>query len=366
MKEILPKLFLWLKKAWSIIAIFSVVFGFYVYFHEKKPDVQFTIIGDANVFDIYKSVNDLEVFFLGKNIEKENLNLKIYSISVENTGEADILKNLYDDNLPWGFEVKNGDIVSAPRIARSSSQYLDSALNPKTVEKRVEFDKVIFEHEKYFVIEFLVLHKKSESPIIVPFGKIAGVDNFKVLVDSEQGRETVLNQLISGGLIMHLIRLFVYTFISILLLVTIVFIIDGIDKIKIKREEKEREKIFQDYLDKEPILNPEVVLFLKNLYIKSGLYGFKKINKRLKNQKFLIQELEKERDIDVWRNTLSPVTTHPVAAINNSYFTFDYYDRSLLRNLIKEKDGSKAIDPSLKAELNRAMPYFNNINRKEK
>ena len=121
--KIVSGLFELFKKAWAVVIIVSVLFSFYTYIHEKTPNIRFTINRDTNVFDINKSVNDLDVFFLGRDIEKENLNLKIYNIKVENSGESDVLENFYDGDLPWGFFVNSGDIVSPPKIVRSSSKY---------------------------------------------------------------------------------------------------------------------------------------------------------------------------------------------------------------------------------------------------
>lgn len=347
----------WTRKTWTVIVVVSVLFGFYSYFHEKKPDVQFMIVGDPNVFDVYKSVNDLEIFFRDKDIEKENLNLKIYTIRVENSGEADILKNSYDDSLPWGFSMDNGEIVSDPRIVKSNSQYLESNLNPRLENGKVEFQKVILEHGKYFIMEFLVLHKKIVAPSLITFGKIAGVDQFIVSRDSEQGKRPALSILLEGSLILHLIKLIVYTTISIILLVITAFIFDRIDKFKIKRNEKKRKAIFQGYVDNDPILNSELALFLEDLYVKSDLYGLKKFRKRLKNEEGLIFELEKKEDSGK-EDWISHATYSP----SNQAFVFPsqlYYNADLLKKLVRSENNMKVFDPSLKIELNKLVPYMN-------
>jgi hypothetical protein len=357
--KVLSALFTWMKKAWTAIVVVSVLFGFYSYFHEKKPDVQFTIVGDPNVFDVYKSVNDLEIFFRNKDIEKEDLNLKIYTIRVENSGEADILKNSYDDSLPWGFSIDDGEIVSDPRIVKSNSQYLELNLNPKLENGHVEFQKVILERGKYFIMEFLVLHKKERAPSLLTFGKIAGIDQFIVSKDSEQERRPALTILLEGSLIMHLIKLIVYTTISIVLLLVAVFISDRIEKIKIKRSEKKRKIIFHEYTDNDPILNQDLALFLEDLYVKNDLYGLKKFRKRIKDERGLLSELEK-RDKQNDKDWISYDSNH---SLDQSFiFPFkQYYNPDMLKKLLRVENNIKTIEPNLKIELNKLIPYLNKI-----
>jgi hypothetical protein len=357
--KVFSMLFAWIKKAWTAIVVVSVLFGFYSYFHEKRPDVQFTIVGDPNVFDVYKSVNDLEIFFRDKNIEKEDLNLKIYTIRVENTGEADILKNSYDESLPWGFSIENGEIVSDPRVVKSNSQYLESNLNPRLENGHVEFQKVILERGKYFIIEFLVLHKKDNAPSILTFGKIAGVDQFIVLRDSEQGKKPTLNILLEGSVIMHLIKLIVYTTFSVILLIVIAFISDRIEKIKIRRKEKKRRIIFQEYTENEPILDSDLSLFLEDLYVKSDLYGVKKFRKRMKDEKGLLSELSKgdTRNDKDW-------IAHTAYHSMDEGFLFplrQYYNKDLLGKLVMVENNTKTLNPNLKIEINKLIPYLNKI-----
>lgn len=350
------------KKAWSLVAILSIIFGFYAYFHEKKPDIQFTIIGDPNVFDVYKSVSDLEVYFQGKNVEKENLNLKVYTIKVENNGESDILKSLYDDNLPWGFSIENGDVVNEVRIVRSNSPYLDLNLKPKVRDGSIEFEKVIFEHGKYFVVELLVLHKKSDIPVLVPFGKIAGIDQFVVARDSEQEKKPVWRQLLDGSFIVHLTRWIVYTVISILLLLLLAFSSEKINQIREERIRKKRETVFQDYVSNEPILNPDVVSLLKDVYVRDGLSGLKKFRKELKNEKKLISEVEKTSEYEYIHSAFGDGPYHVMAGQS---FPYDFlnFDKELLRRLILTSNDTKILDSSLKAELNKALSHLNKIDK---
>jgi hypothetical protein len=367
MKDFFSKL---INKVWSFIIIMSVLFGFYAYFHEKKPDMQFTVLSDPNVFDRYRSVNDLEVFFQRKNVEEENLNLKVYTLRVENNGEADILKNYYDDNLPWGFSIDSGEIVSDPRIVRNNSQYLDENLKPSVKDGRVTFQKVIFERGKYIILEFLVLHKKTENPSIKPFGKIAGVDNFPVLMDLEQEKRPFFAQLLDGGLMLHIIRWIVYTVISVILLVLFVFIIDLFGKIKKIFIRKKRQKYFQKYINQDnntvnndPV-NPDVGAFLMDLYVNNGLRGLKELRKRLKHEKQFIFDIEKDRFLERTYKILDEksINHHPVT-MSVEWLDPVSFNEILLKRLVVVSGNSKVLDPKLKSELNRVIPFLNKFDK---
>ncbi len=360
MKAFIKKMLELIKSAWQFIVVISVIFGFYAYFHEKKADVQFEIIADPNVFDVYKSVNDLAIYFQGKDIEKENLNLKVYDIRIENSGESDILKNFYDDSLPWGFSIDNGEIVSDPRTIKSNSEYLDLNLKPKIKENKIEFEKVIFEHGKYFIVEFLILHKKNEIPKLIPFGKIAGIDSFDVIRNADQEKRSFLNQLTNGGIAIHLIRLFAYTSISVLLLLAYVFISDRIEKMKEKRKENRRAEIFQEYLNKNPILIPEVALFLNDLYSKGNLHALIRFRKKMKNERSLLYELEKSMEM----KRIYPESVNSFHSLGQNFMFGNYYNEELLNSLVKRENDIQIIEPSLKAELNKLIPYLNKVNFK--
>ncbi len=358
----MQKFFIWakflVKKAWTVIVVVSVVFGFYAYFHEKVPNVKFTVVGDPNVFDVYKSVSDLEIFFREKNIEKENLNLKIYTIKVENNGESDVLKASYDDGLPWGFSVVNGEIVSEVRVVGGNSDYLNSSINPKIVDGKVEFDRVIFEHGKYFVLEFLVLHSKAERPSLNTFGKIAGIDKFLVFRELQPAQGSIWKQLLGdGGFVIHIARLILYTFVFIVLLVGVIFSVDFYSKVKTKIQENKRDKRFKEYLAREPILNQDLVLFLNNLYVKNDVTGLKKFRNELKDEAGLIASIEAFKKVEYTKDPFK----ENYFIVSGDYLIHSYFNKDLLKALIINDGKTKKMDPSLKVELNKIIPYMNKL-----
>ena len=148
------------KVNWTIVsvilALFFGLFTVYVYYAEH-PNITFDIVNDANVLDVHKPLSELNIYFQGEDIQQSNLNLRIISVKIENTGNVDILQNFYDENDIFGLKINNGQIIES-RLINSNSEYLMSNLNLKTVNNTLELSKPIFEENKYFIVEILILH----------------------------------------------------------------------------------------------------------------------------------------------------------------------------------------------------------------
>ena len=178
---------------------------------EPTPRLNYEILKEIDVLDVRTPVDQLSVTFQGEDIQEENLNLRIYAMRVTNTGEVDILKSQFDQDLIWGLRVTDGRVIEA-RLIESSSSYLNATVNPGIAsDDTVEFPKAIMENGQFFAFNMLVLHSKDRSPVIVPLGKIAGIDEItltKVPVNVE-GPGFAAN-LFAGGLGVQVVRIFIF------------------------------------------------------------------------------------------------------------------------------------------------------------
>ena len=208
--------------------VFGVV-GVYLFLHEKKPDIFFEIISEANVLDLHRPLKDLAISFQGKDIQQENLNLRVLTIRIENRGELDVLQSHFDQNITWGFRITEGEIINEVRLVNSNSGYLESNLKPKVIDKNtVQLQKVIFEREKYFILELLILHEQGKLVEIIPTGKIAGID--KIGVKPCLGKEslTFFEKFIYGGVLINLFRLLAF-FIGLAVFISVAVLIGFIN-----------------------------------------------------------------------------------------------------------------------------------------
>jgi len=317
-----------------LIALFFGIYGIYSTYQENKSEISFEIINEANILDVHEPLSELTISFQGEDIQEKNLNLRIITIRIENSGNVDILQSHYDINDIWGVHLKNGEIVRI-QLIDSNSEYLKTNLKPKINNETIEFTKTIFEKGKYFTIEILVLHNKDKSPEIIPIGKIAGIEKITPIKLSNQKEETIISSVFYGNIFINLIRLIFYVVLTILSLIFIVLSSEKIDQLKIKRR---RKKIYDS-----SILESDTNIFqkrqydiLKNLYVNFGSRIIKRIANYYANESKLLEiidEVKNEDPLDFKeiRNTM----TNNFLRINRNPESWDIDDFAFINYLYK-------------------------------
>jgi hypothetical protein len=183
-----------------IIGVFGLLLTYYyAVIYDKSASIVYDIVSETNVLEIKEDVGYLKVLYRDVDLIESNLNMKIYNVRIINDGRGDILLIHYDENLNWGFEIIDGEIIEIQTIS-SNDKYLVDRINPIIYEgNRVSFERVIFESGKYISLRVVVLHDINYQPYINPLGKIAGVSEIEVIksyliVD----KESLSEQLFSG------------------------------------------------------------------------------------------------------------------------------------------------------------------------
>ncbi|MCK5316364.1 MAG: hypothetical protein KAJ55_00540 [Anaerolineales bacterium] len=223
------------REKWAIFSvILALWFGIFAVYFDNSPNITFDIINEVNVFDVTKPLDDLNISFQGDDLNKRNLNLRIISIKIENTGNVDILQTFYDENVIFGLKIDNGQIIES-RFIDSNSENLNLDLHLKNITDTVEFSKIILDENKYFIVEILVLHDKYKIPNVTPLGKIAGIDNIEIM-KSYTETPSFFDSIVSGPLIVQLSRLLIYPFIFIFMLSIIYIVHFPITKLRIHRK----------------------------------------------------------------------------------------------------------------------------------
>jgi len=291
------------KVYWGIVgAILTLAFGFiglYTYFHAPKPSILFEIVSESNVLDVHKRLENLTIYFKNEDIQKKNLNLRIITIQISNSGEVDILQSYFDQKMKWGFKISDGKIINDARIISSNSEYLKGNLFPKVVDDNiVELEKVILEKGKYFSIEILVLHKKDILPKISYMGKIVGIENVTPIKTWEKDLEpSFIAKFFYGGYVINVLRPIIYLILLICVIVIIAFLSDKIGDSKGRSIQRKRKREIANILGGDT--KDEKIKLLADIYIHNGTDGLKQIedfitdNDKLKNEiKYF--KLEKE------------------------------------------------------------------------
>ena len=115
-----------------------------------EPGVTFETISDTNVLDLRRPLQDLSIAFRGQDVQERNLNLRIMTINVANSGEVTILPSHFDNEDDWGITFEDGEMIEA-RLVNANSDYLRSKINLQHLRgDTVVFPKVIFEPGAFF------------------------------------------------------------------------------------------------------------------------------------------------------------------------------------------------------------------------
>jgi hypothetical protein len=211
--------------AFAVPVFLSLFFGLAA-LDKRDARMAYEILNTIDVLDVRTPVEDLKITFRGEDIQQGNLNLRIYSIRVTNTGETDILQSHYDSSEIWGLQVSEGKVIEA-RPMSSSSDYLGRKAIPQLIgDGSVEFPKTILEEGEFFAFDMLVLHVKGQTPVISPQGKIAGIDEISMSRIPLEAKETsFFSELFSGGWLIQMARVPMYFLGTLLVIVVGVFII---------------------------------------------------------------------------------------------------------------------------------------------
>ena len=265
-----------------IVATVGVVLP-YLVLRQPEPGVTFETISDTNVLDVRRPLQDLSIVFRGEDVQEQNLNLRIVTINIVNSGEVDILPVHYDHEDDWGMKFKDGEVIEA-RLVDSSSDYLQSKVIPRRLgADAVLFPKVIFEKDAFFAIEVLLLHSKSESPSITSVGKIAGIDRITVITRPLSRQEvSFATELFQGSVLVQAVRTIIYVFGSLIALVVIIFLLFGTSEaISTISSRKRKKRIFQTQTINE-MEQGEIQDLLVSHYEANGIEGLKGLQKLLK------------------------------------------------------------------------------------
>ena len=259
------------------VGVLSVVLA-YLALKQPEPGLTFETVGDTNVLDVRRPLQDLSIVFRGQEVQEQNLNLRIITINVINSGQLDILPSHYDQEDDWGVRFQDGEVVEA-RLVDTNSDYLRSRVIPQRLGvDTVAFPKVIFEKDAFFAVEVLLLHPKSVSPSVSSIGKIAGIDEITVLT-RPLAREEVsfIRELFQGSPFIQVVRAIVYLGGSLLgIVVTVLGLVLVTEVVGNLRAKRRRRRILQSGTIHQ-IHQDEVRNLLVRRYELNGIAGLREL-----------------------------------------------------------------------------------------
>ena len=159
----------------ALIGLVGAIVTIYAFLQEKSVDIRYEIIANTNVLDFNADISKLAVIYDSTNLKETNENLRIITVKIVNNGNQHLLKEYYDEKEPLGLKTSAGKVIERPEIIQTSNDYLKRNLEiqESTSGNHISFSQVILESGEFYIVKFLVLHKKTEEPQIMAFGKIA-------------------------------------------------------------------------------------------------------------------------------------------------------------------------------------------------
>ena len=255
----------------------------YLTLQEPEPRVIFETISETNVLDVRRPLQDLNIVFRGQNVQEQNLNLRIVTINIANSGQVDILPSHYDHEDDWGMKFTNAEVIEA-RLVDANSDYLRSKVIPQRLDvDTVALPKIIFEKGAFFAIEVLLLHPKNDPPSISSIGKIAGIDKITVLTRPLARQEvSFVTKLFQGGALVQVVRAIVYLVGTWLATIAIILALIGITESFNKLNARKRRNRIQETRTIRQIDQDEVRDFLVAQYESKGAGGLKRLQELTK------------------------------------------------------------------------------------
>lgn len=359
----------------AVISVFIGVAGLYAVFHEEKSGVSMNIINETDVLDVRKPLEELSISFKGEDIQKENLNLRIITLKVENDGGLDILQSHFDKDSIWGVRVENGDIIEA-RLTNASSDYISSNLKPEIIEdiSAIEFNKIIFEKDENFTVEILVLHSKVAEPKIIPMGKIAGIGEVQVTRSETGVEESFVERVFFGNAWVQISRLVAYVIAGIVILVIVLLITFGISGAKKKRKKKARAnkvKLFFHEYEGVEVENLKIVKVIEDIYRDGGSGALLAARDILKRPSVYKEEIEEEtrrkRYLGRMGGEPSEQFIEAVEASGEEGFIRELMiNRLVKRGIVRiDKDKKVVVESGFKKTLNKLIEYLDIEKREE-
>lgn len=361
------------------MAILAIVgFGLAIYtgfFYEKRGELTILVDAVSRVFDVYQPVGGLEISYAGENLRTTKKALWIVSFTVINSGNAEIRKGDYDDQVPFGLQFMEGEVVETPTI-KTKVEYLSHNLKVTTKRNSVSLSPVIFEPRDEVQISVLLLGSETTKPTIVPMGKIAGIRSINLT--SQDGKLTersgwaMITQ--ADNLWVHPARAIVYSFGGLLAWIILMLIFIAVIFLPIERIKKwflvsQRRKKVAIYRANEALDGNSRRLI--GLYISDGADALKEtaaVIDLLKRRTTLIESIQDRVDPEQLRKILR--STEPVyvksslfiklktlGLINNSELKITYAE-GLEENL---KDLSQFLEIDLSAKPNDQSKSVLNI-----
>jgi len=328
----------------GVITAISLFFTIYFYYNDKTPKLSIAKIGEINVLEINRNLDELQILYKDVDIKNSDNNIIIITFRIENKGRVNITKDLFDDVLDWGIEIKEGEILQV-RLINSNNKYIAENLEVSIIQNKIIFSKVILEKNAFFDIEIVLFKNLHTSPEYFMIGKIAGIETEKVEVLSQLPSTNMnyFQKIIDGNILVHLGRCLLYLFVFIVFCLIVVLILLPFEIVSDLINKRKRRKKIASL----PTSNTRGRYFysLSNFYQEYGINDIKILYKMVKS------ENELKKFIDESQNKEAMLGKHPTAT--NYIYHSNYMEFLKENEIFKVNNDVISIDKEFISEIKK-------------
>jgi hypothetical protein len=209
-------------------ALLALGLAIYTTLHQPRPQIEFEILANSSVLSVPDALPNLEVLYDGKKLESEGKTIRLITIRIRNTGDRSIRNDDYDPRSPLGFRLSSGTLVNSSITSASNDYLREHCTIEKTAPTSAVFSPVFLEPESYFDVRLLVIAGVSETPDVIPTGKILDVAKATVKETyREVAEQSFYQRTFAGGGLVQIARTVAYAFVA-LLSVAFLMVLTGI------------------------------------------------------------------------------------------------------------------------------------------
>jgi len=341
----------------SLLGIAGLALGLYFGLHRSQARLSFEIANEVNVLDVRQPLVDLSIAFQGKDLQLANLNLRVFTVKVENSGEVDILQAQYDRDDLWGITVDQGKFIES-RLVDTNSDYVRAQLSPEIVRPEfVRLNKIIFERNKYFTLDLLVLHSKEKTPEINLRGKIAGIDQTPTVRSwLLRGERSIWHAAFSGDVLVQVVRGIGYPAAAIVAIMVTTLMIALGSMVYSEAVEKTRRKTARPLLSTLTDVSPEVRDAVLKYYVSTGSRGVAELDRLLSDPARLKERMIKaEKAHEEYHRAIAEADSMEEVVVRRRFRRTQDFGALVSSGVLKLENGK----PTLASGLEETVSWLN-------
>ena len=170
----------------AILSLFGGIVTIYtiyaIFIKENAPKFEYEILSDVSIFNNTEDISSIRIFVDGIDVQKNNLNIKMFTVKMINNGDQHINHDSYDI-CDFGLKVHGGYIIEQPTLIGASTDHIKDRYKELATKQDSLFLHMPYlplDVDDYYILKYGILHDANSTPHFTPVGKISGQKKIEV------------------------------------------------------------------------------------------------------------------------------------------------------------------------------------------